>query len=186
MVIAGIMTLLFSAAAAFAADDGKSWRSTYDMALLWVNFSLFVFIIIKFARAPLKIFLQGQKQTIERKIKALEEEKAAADQILLNMSQKMEENTARFVELKNRIVDQGEKKKQEIIEDAKLQSSMMIEAARLKIDHQLHQAKQQLKSELVDAAVDLALERIPAIISSEDNQKLIQHYLTRALPKKIH
>lgn len=177
---------LFLVPAAWAADEGGNWRSTYDLILLWVNFALFVFIIFKFARPPLKKFLSGQKETIERRIKQLEEEKSAAEQKIQEMSQAFAESQTRFAELKERIVEQGQKKKQEIIEDARLESNLMIEDARRKIENQLRHARQMIKSELVDAAVDLAIQRLPAVISAEDNHHLVQHYLTRALPAKNH
>jgi len=54
--------------AVYAADDGNSWRTTYDAVLVWVNFAIFAFILIKYARTPLKNFLHGQKADIEKHI----------------------------------------------------------------------------------------------------------------------
>lgn len=160
-----------------AADETGNWRSTYDTVLLWVNFVIFVFIAVKYARTPLKNFLHGRKGEIERQIQKLEQEKEIATSNIQQMIAAVEENKTRFAEMKQKIIAQGETKKQEIISDGRLQSRMMLEEAKRKIDNQILQVKNQFKAELVDAAIELATERLPREITPQDNQKFIQLYL---------
>jgi len=54
------------------------------------------------------------------------------------------------------------------------------EAAKVKINSKIHSAKEMLKAEIVDATIDLALEKLPGLITEEDNQKLIQRYIASA------
>ena len=71
--------ILSGAQTAAAADAPDSWRKTYDQILMWVNFGIFVFLIVKFLRVPLKKFISGKQNELERKISRLEEEKTAAE-----------------------------------------------------------------------------------------------------------
>ena len=59
----------------------------------------------------------------------------------------------------------------------------MLEEAKLRVDYRIQQAKKMLKAELVDAAIDLAIEKLPKVITEEDNQKLIQQYIASAVSK---
>jgi len=183
--IAGIgawfLAMLLCSREVLAAEGSGNWRITYDMILLWVNFGIFAFIIFKYARIPLKNFLYGKKEEIERQIKKLEDEKKIADSNIKEMIQAVEKSNIRFADLKQKIIEQGEKRREKIIFDAGAHSRVMIEDARRKIDNQILSAKNLIKSEMVDTAFDMALEKLPGEITEEDNQKFIDHYLARAL-----
>ena len=92
----------------------------------------------------------------------------------------LDESEVRFKDLKERIVQQGERKKQDIIESAKSQSRTMLEDANRKIDSYILSSKNAFKAELIDAAIELAMERLPKEITDEDNEQLIAQYLSSA------
>ena len=175
------LAILLCSREVLAAEGSGNWRVTYDMILLWVNFGIFVFIIFKYARTPLKNFLHGKKEEIERQIKKLEGEKKVADSKTKEMIQAVEKSNIRFADLKKKIIEQGEKRKEEIIADARAHSRVMIEDARRKIDNQILSAKNLIRSEMIDTAFDMAFERLPGEVTKEDNQKFVDHYLARAL-----
>lgn len=177
---AAIAGMLLWVPLAGAADTPGDWRKTYDMVLMWVNFGIFVFLIVKFLRVPIKNFISGKQKELERKIQRLEEDKAAADQKIQDILKTVDESQAEFESLKKKIIEQGERKKQEIIEDAQDKSRVMLEDAKLRVDNQIVRAKKMLKAELVDAAVELALEKLPNKVTEADNQRLIQDYLASA------
>ncbi|OQY55295.1 MAG: hypothetical protein B6245_20020 [Desulfobacteraceae bacterium 4572_88] len=162
---------------AIASEDSESWRGTYDTVMLWLNFGILVFIIVKFGRMPIMNFLKGRKEELSHEISALEEEKEAAFTKIREASEALDESEAHFEHLKQRSVKQGEKKRQEIIEDAQHQSQVMLEAAKQKVESQIVQAKRTFRSKLIDSAIDLATNRISKKIIEEDHQKLVDDYL---------
>ena len=85
-----------------------------------------------------------------------------------------------FETLKERIVAQGEKNKQKIIEDAKQESKMLLEGAKQKIDNQIIETRNVLKKELIDSAISIAMQRLPAEMTAEDNQKWVDRFLSSA------
>ena len=180
---AWLLAMLLCSREVLAAEGSGNWRVTYDMILLWVNFGIFAFVIIKYARTPLKNFLHGKKEEIERHIKKLEGEKKVADSKIKEMIQAVEKSNIRFADLKKRIIAQGEKRREEIIADARAHSRVIIKAARHKIDHQIFLARDMLKLEMIDKAIAMATEKLPSEITPEDNQRLLQHYLKEALPE---
>jgi F-type H+-transporting ATPase subunit b len=165
----------------FAADKTTTWRPIYDLILRWINFGIIVFIFIKYAKTPLMNFLRGQKEKLAEEIKQLEEEK---DNIIekVNESRKiLDESEIRFADLKDRIIKQGERKKQGIIDSAQQQSRSMLEDANRRIDFLILQAKNTFRAELIDAAIELSMERLPQQITEKDNEKFVDQYLVGAL-----
>jgi len=177
-IIAGILSLHFLGHEAFAAEKASSWRPIYDLILRWINFGIIVFLLVKYAKTPLMNFLRGQKEKLAREIKRLENKKQGISANIEETLKTIDESEVRFAELKERIVRQGEKKKEVIIQTAQKQSKMMLEDAKRRIDTYFIQAKNKFRAEMIDKTIDLAMERLPNEITAEDNEKLTIEYLT--------
>ncbi len=165
---------------ALASENGGGWRPIYDTVMKWVNFGILAFLIVKYGKKPLMDFLHGKKEELAKEIGQLEDEKEKYEVNLKETLDLVEKGDDRIDEIKKRIEDQGKKEKEKIIQDAKKQSVLMIEESKKKAAHQLVQAKEKFRSELVDMAVTLATERLPGIVTVEDQENLINKYLATA------
>jgi F-type H+-transporting ATPase subunit b len=174
MLFVCMFTWLFPASA-LAADPG--WRPTYDIAMRWVNFIILAGVIIKYARVPIKNFFKQQKEDVVAKIDVLEAEKNRILEEISAAKKQGVESRERFQELKDRLVAQGETHKQQTIQQAKQQSAIMLEETRRKMQNRIAQAKAGLKMELLDMAMHQAVEKLPALISEGDNQRLLGDYM---------
>ena len=183
LAVAGIMSVMLGAKLAGASEGPVSWRKTYDLILMWINFGIFVFLIVRFLRVPLKKFIAAKQNELERKISRLEEEKNEADREIQDILRAVDKSRAEFDALKQNIIESGERKKGEIVDDARRMSRVMLEGARLRVENQIYRARKKLRDELVDAAADLAIEKLPHIVTPDDNRKLIQHYIAGAAGK---
>ena len=163
---------------ALAAEAEGGWRSNFDLIMMWVNFAIMVIVAIKFGKAPIKGFFRDQKENISRTIKDIEAQKEANIAHIRQTRQLMQESGARFEEIKEKIIAEGQSKQQAIVETARRESQLMIEHTNFWIDHQVLQAKHRLKSELIDLALEQVLQRLPQAFTPEDNQKYINQYLT--------
>lgn len=182
-----ILTALFflsaGAVEVLAAEGGGGWRPTYDIIMKWVNFSILAFIFFKFARRPLKNFLSNKKNEISLQIKKLEDEKDRLLQRVREAETKLEENVVRLEKLKERIVQTGERRKLEIIEDARQESRMIIESAKQKMEGRIIQARNRLRAEMVDAAAEMALDKLPGLVTEDDNRKLLEQFMVHTIAK---
>jgi len=180
-LLAAMLSLHLLSLDGYAAEGSSNWRPTYDLIMRWINFGIIVFVVYKYARKPLMNFLRGRKEKVAEEIEALETRKEEmVDRI--NQTQKdIEESDVRFEELKERIIQQGEKKKTEIIESAKNHSKMMFEDSNRRIGTHFLHAKSEFKAELIDRAMDMAMERLPREITPEDNDKFTRLFLESAL-----
>lgn len=183
-----ILTVLFflsvGAVEVLAAEGGGGWRPTYDIIMKWVNFGILVLIFFKFARRPLMNFLSDKKNEISLQIKRLEEEKDRLRQRVREAETKLEENVLRLEELKERIVQMGERRKIEIIDDARQESRMLLESAKQKIEGRIIGARNRLKAEMIDAAAEMALEKLPGLVTEDDNRILLEQFMAHASDNK--
>ena len=182
-----ILTVLFvlstGVVEVLAAEGGGGWRPTYDIIMKWVNFGILAFIFFKFARRPLKNFLSDKKNEISLQIRNLEDEKNRLLQRVRETETELEENALRLEELKERIVQSGERRKLEIIEDARQESRMIIESAKQKMEGRIIRARNRLRAEMVDAAAEMALEKLPGLVTDDDNRTLLEQFLLHANAK---
>ncbi|MBW2155613.1 MAG: ATP synthase F0 subunit B [Deltaproteobacteria bacterium] len=176
--MAVVLSLHFLGHDAFAAEKSSNWRPMYDLILRYINFGIIVFLIIKYGKTPIMNFLRGQKEKLAKEIKRLEDEKEDVASQVKEMIKTIDESEERFEELKERIVQQGEKKKVAIIQTAQAQSESMIVNAKQRIESHFLQAKNDFRAELIDNAIDLALERFPKEMSPEDNENFTRDFLT--------
>jgi F-type H+-transporting ATPase subunit b len=176
-LIAMVLSLHFLGHDALAAEKSNSWRPMYDLILRWINFGIIAFVIVKYGKTPIMNFLRGQKDKLAQEINQLENEKKDATAKVMETLKSVDESEVRFADLKDRIIQQGEKKKTEIIESAQNQSKMMLEDAKRRIDSHFLQAKNEFKAELIDIAMDMAMERLPEVITPEDNDKFTRLFL---------
>ncbi|MEJ2168595.1 MAG: ATP synthase F0 subunit B [Desulfobacterales bacterium] len=162
---------------ALAAENGGSWRSYYDLIMMWLNFAILAIVLIKFAKNPIKGFFRDQKENIARTIEDIEAQKEANDAQIRQAQQVMQESSARFEELKQKIIADGERRKHAIIESAQRESRLMIDNANFWIERQILKAKQRLRSELIDETIEQALQRLPQVLTPKDRQKFVKRYL---------
>jgi F-type H+-transporting ATPase subunit b len=180
-VVSGILLLGTEASAANNSDD---WRPLFDLVMRWLNFGIIVFILVKYARTPIKDFLLSRREEVAREIEMVEEKKEAANKKIQDAARILDESEVRFARVKERIIKEGETKKQKLIEDAKQESKILLESTMKKIDNQLLDAQRAFKSELVDTAISLAMKKLPDEITTEDNQNFTNQFLARASGKR--
>jgi len=163
------------------AADSAAWRPTYDLVMRWLNFFILAFVIVKFGRRPLLDFLKGKQAEIGAQIEKIETEKEEISAAADAARRQLEESARQLEEIKQRIIDRGEKRKLEIIAEARQEGRHILESARRKVEGTILQAKNKVRQEMIDQAVNIALERLPAEITAQDNEELFERFLVSAV-----
>jgi F-type H+-transporting ATPase subunit b len=172
-----IAVVVLCSADALAAEGVKSWRSTFDLVMRWLNFVVIAFVLVKFGRKPIKDFLANRKEEIDYRIKKFEKQKQAVEEKIEETAKMLEDSRDRLEEIKKRIVEDGEKKKHHIIAQAQQESRILLEGTQRKIENQIAEARNLIRSELIESAIALAEKRLPEEITAADEQKLIERYM---------
>ena len=182
-ILAVVIGILLLGTEASAANNSDDWRPAFDLVMRWLNFGIIVFILVKYARTPIRDFLLSRREEVAREIEKIEEKKAEANKNIQDAARMLSESEIRFTKIKERIIQEGEKSRQKIIEDAQQESKILLESTKKRLANQLVDAKKTFQSELVDMAISLAMKRLPDEITTEDNQKFTDQFLAGASVK---
>ncbi|MBA3029462.1 MAG: ATP synthase F0 subunit B [Desulfobacteraceae bacterium] len=177
------IAMLFFETPAMASENTSSWRASYDLVMMWVNFFILIILLYKVGKKPVVDFLSGSRDDIALEIGRLENQRLEIRETTEETLRNIESSKTHFKEVSERIIANGEKAKQSIIENAKNQGHMMLQNTQKKIESLLTSAKKDFRSELIDASMDLAMEKIATHVTPEDDQRLIEQYLLTP-PKK--
>lgn len=177
LVTAGIFFLILLQPA-WAEDGARQWRPIYDVIMRWINFGIMAAFLVKVVGPILVKFLSAQQKDIQSQIVKVTEQKEAVEVKVQDAKKSLDDSGKRLEEIKSRIIERGEKHKQEIIDKAIEQSQLMMKHAKDRIDNQIIRARQSIKNEMVDMAIEKAMEQLPALITEEDNRRLVDQYFT--------
>jgi F-type H+-transporting ATPase subunit b len=177
-IVAGALHLM--AGFGWADEGGSTWRATYDEVMLWLNFGILAFLLVKYGRQPLIDFLKGEAKRTAEEIERAEKSRRRMEEKVQEMAGEAENRRARMQALKERLLQEGERKHREIIESARRDSQLLLEQTQVSIDHQIYEAKKRLQAELVDRAVEAALERLPGLVTPDDQKKLVETFIQEA------
>ena len=178
IILIAALFLHVSGLDALAAEEaGGGWRPIYDIVMKWLNFFILAFVIVRFGKEPILNFLNETKNNIAQEIKKIEDQKQNAIMQNKQALEAIEQGDVHISKIKQKIIEEGEKKKQEIINSAKNQSKIILEKARKKAGNLIYVEKEKLKSEMIDLAINIASQKLPEVITKEDNQKFLDNYL---------
>ena len=182
IVLAVLAGVPLGAAWGWAAEGEASWRATYDLVMMWVNFGILAFLLVKYLRAPLLNLLKDEAHRTGASLKQAQAGREQVDQKVQETVQALEGARERLREIQEKILTEGKRQRQLIIESAQHESRLMFDRANLKIDAQIAEAHLRLRSELIDRAVALAMERLPAEITAEEQLRLLDRFIREAQP----
>lgn len=169
--------LLVTATDALGAEASANWRPTYDLVMRWLNFGILIVLFFRYARKPLAAFLNGKSKQIEESIQKIETEKETIKTRVSELLKERKEGRENLHRIRDRVISQGELKKQSLIDDAKRESYLLLESAKHKIEHEITSAREKLQVELVDRSIDLAIQKLPQLMTDQDTQRSLKMYL---------
>lgn len=169
--------------AAWAAEGEASWRAGYDLTMMWVNFAILAFLLVKYVRTPLLNLLKGEAEKAAAGLTQAQADKERVARQAEDTLQALENARERMRGIQEKILAEGARQRQRIIDSAEHESRLLLERTRRKIDAQIAAAHLRLRGELVDQAVALALDRLPAEITAEEKLRLVDRFIREARPK---
>ena len=126
----------------------------------------------------MKNFLRNRRKEIQHEISALEEKKEAIEAQIEEALKVLDESEIRFAAVEERIIKDGQRKKQRIIEAAERESQILLASTKRKIANKIIEAREAFRAELVDMAIASAMQKLPQHITAEDNRKFTDLYMS--------
>lgn len=183
--LTGIAGALLIAGLAWASEaaHGGGHDSARVTDLIWrsVNFVVFAGILIKLATKPIKQFFASRKQDIAQNLVELESQKAAAEKALAEAKAQLAAVAEEREKIIEHFVAEGEAEKAKIIQRAELAADRIKEMAAITVEQETKKAAAELKRELVETAAQLSEGLIKEKITAQDQQRLVDDYLTKVV-----
>jgi F-type H+-transporting ATPase subunit b len=141
-----------------------------------LNFSLLVFLLVKFGRAPIRDFLGGRRREMERAINEAAEAKAKAEAKLKEYTDRLSQLDSEMAKLRADLVAAGEDDKKRIVADAEETARRMKIETDALIDQHAKALSAQVRRELVDGAIATAERLLREKITAADQQQLADEF----------
>ncbi len=150
----------------------------YAIARL-VNFAILAGVLVYYLRVPIARYLASRSTDIRANlVKAAETREAAAAQ-LAEIERRMKALPAEIETLKARGAEEIKAEEARIREAAELERRRLLEQARRDIELQLRAAERDLVKRAAELTVGLAADRIKRTITDQDQQRIVDRYLTQ-------
>jgi F-type H+-transporting ATPase subunit b len=179
-----ILSVLLAFGAVWASSEGGHGDSAGKVKdLIWrtMNFAVLAGALIFLLRKPLAQALEARRQGIRDQLDDLEKQKADAEKKLSEYKAKLARLDKEVDKIVAEYVKDGEAAKAKIIEEAKVATEKLQAQAKKNIEHEFEKARQALKAEMADEAVSMAEALIKKHIKDEDQERIVDEYLTKVV-----
>lgn len=179
MVLAVSIYLLFVVPEVFAAEAAATpGRKLWDNIMLFFNFGILVFLFLKYAKKPLINYLKSVRSSIKKDIDDVNGQLGEVRSLMGAEEEKMKKVDQRITEIRETLLELGERDKGKIIADAKMNAEKMIQDAKAYAGYRMEMARKTLSDEMVDMAVGIAAEQITKGIDDDDHDMLVKQFIT--------
>lgn len=170
--------LLLDGSFAFAQEAMSTGRRVWNNIMLFFNFGILVFVFVKYARKPLVSFLKNMCLKIEESLNTANHQLREAQARHDAEKAKLEAIEEHLEAIHNRILQIAQSEKDSIIEHGRVSAERMIENAESYAAYRMSMAQKALADELVEMAVSMAKEKLAKGVSEQDDDRLIENFLT--------
>ncbi|KIX16035.1 F0F1 ATP synthase subunit B family protein [Dethiosulfatarculus sandiegensis] len=176
MLVMGALVLVAEPALAAKMEPPSTFRIWWAYSWRILNFLILAFAIYKFGKQPLLDFLSGQKDTIQKELKELEEQKAKLIADKEALEAKTSQLAAELEDYQVKLEHVAQRERTELLEDAKRETGLIVERAGLWSEQLLREAKSELADEMLKEAADLATQKIRENINSKDQSLMLDQF----------
>jgi len=176
---------LVMGAAAWASEAGGHGGITpakiEDFIYRTMNFAVFAGVLYYLLAKPIKNFFAGRRQEIAQSLADLEKQKVQAQKALRAAKAQLAAVADERDQIIQQFIVEGEAEKAKIIQRAEMAAERLKELAAMTITQETKKAAAELKREIVETAVQLSEDLIKEKIMADDQQRLVDDYLTKVV-----
>ena len=175
---ASLTFVLFFAFDTSASEGVSGGRTISHTIMLFVNFGIFAFLFFKYAKKPLMNFLRSERESVENQINELTDKQQGIQSQRDAEAEQLKDIDRIIEELRNSILEMGEREKEKIIQQGKSLAEKMIRDAEAYSENRIIAARQELSEEMVDMALSMTKEKLLKNMTDKDNDNLVGQFIT--------
>lgn len=173
----GLMSLWTSPVWA-SEDGGHHGGFAFDVVYPFASFLIFIGLLVYLARRPVQDALHNRALTIRKSIEDAAKERAEAEARYNELNQRIQALGGRIEEMKAEARREADLEAARLVERAAQESARLRDVAERTIRDESIRAQQQLRTEAIRLAANLAREQISASLTSADQIRLDQEFLS--------
>jgi F-type H+-transporting ATPase subunit b len=172
----GVLSIAFHAHAAAEGAHAPDWGM---LALQILNTAILAFVLVRFARAPVREFLAARRRSIQSAIAEASDAQARAqgelEALRARLARVEREAEAMLADAEAR----AQTEREQALARAALVSARIKEEARRVAEQEIERARQALRAEASELAVSLAEGLLRESVRPEDDARLVRDYGAR-------
>lgn len=172
---------LFALALAGPAFGAAAGREAGLKTAAWqaVNLAILFVVFYKFAKRPVKEYLERRQRAIELSIVEAKMAREVAEALFKDYQGKLARISQEAEEIYRKVSAEGLAEKDRIVAEARKSIERLVAEARFLGEQEVRKAKASLRHEAAELAVKLAQERIVANFNDADQLRLVRDFLER-------
>jgi len=141
-----------------------------------VNFSLLVWLLVRFGRRPVASFLEDRRERIDRGIREAAEVKAKAEAVFNEYTQRLKTLDQELNKLRSDIARAAAEDRARIVADAEESAKRVKAETEALVARQAEQLEAEIRREVVQAAIDAAERAVRESANAEDQRRLAEAF----------
>lgn len=179
VLLAFVGAVMASSGGEHGGGHGGGWAATDTYRVM--NFAVLAIALFFLLRKPVSQFLGDRIQGIQSQLDDLESKKIEAEKKLAEYNERLSHLSAESEKIINQYREQGEALRKKILKEAEAAATKLEEQALRNIEYEFKQAKLRLEQEVLEKAIAKAEDQLRKKITDQDQDKLIEEYLTKVV-----
>ena len=180
-LLIAVEAVIASSGGEHGGENGGGWAITDTYRVM--NFAVLAIALFFLLKKPVSQFLGDRIQGISDQLKELEAKKTEAEKKLTEYNERLSMLGKESEKIIAQYKQQGEAAREKILKEAESAAVKLEEQAKRNIDQEFKKARQQLEEEVFEKAIAKAEDRLKTNITDQDQEKLVDEYLTKVVIK---
>lgn len=148
-------------------------------AAVFINFIIFVAILVKFAGKPLKNFLVNRSKAVSDKLAETERALNEAKALKEKYDKRLAGLEGEIAEFKKTVLDAAEKEKKRILEDSEVMAARIREQAKLMYEQEAKDLMGKIRTEIAKMTVEKAEGILREKMTKDDHEKMVNEFIEK-------
>ncbi len=151
---------------------------------MFLNLVVLLGIYYKFGKGPISEGLKNRRATVAREIEEAQRMQKEAEARAAKYQEKLSHLEAELKETRESLIAAGEAERDRLVREAEEKAARMEKDATFLVEQELKQLRAELTREAVESAVFAAEELLKKRITSSDQERLAEDYLSQLAAKR--
>jgi F-type H+-transporting ATPase subunit b len=188
-VLVGLSVALVHASESGAAEHKSIYALLAENPMpllkdfLWrvLNFSVLLWILIRFAKKPVREFFAGRRETLQKGVAEAHEAKAEAERIFNEYQAKLDGLEDELKAMEEKASLEAEREQERMRQETETLVAKLKQQARQMADQEVASAQRALRNEAAKLAVEFAERLVQENVSDSDRQRMVENYLEKVV-----